>query len=76
MSFAACSAVQRLFSFQQHNSDITWPVTDLFGDCCAGLVGMLSGCFLAPATFQMFVAGQPALGEPGSVYPPFAQVYP
>lgn len=42
----------------------------------AQLIGMLSGCFLAPATFQMFVAGQPDLGEPGSVYPaPFAQVY-
>ena len=42
----------------------------------AQLIGMLSGCFLAPATFQMFVAGQPNLGEPGSTYPaPFAQVY-
>lgn len=42
----------------------------------AQLIGMLSGCFLAPATFQMFVAGQPNLGEPGSQYPaPFAQVY-
>lgn len=42
----------------------------------AQLVGMLAGCFLAPATFQMFVAGQPNLGEPGTEYPaPFAQVY-
>lgn len=42
----------------------------------AQLVGMLSGCVLAPATFQMFVAGQSDLGEPGSEYPaPFAQVY-
>jgi hypothetical protein len=42
----------------------------------AQLIGMFTGCFLAPATFQMFVAGQPNLGEPGSVYPaPFAQVY-
>ena len=42
----------------------------------AQLVGMLAGCILAPATFQMFVAGQPDLGEPGSEYPaPFAQVY-
>lgn len=42
----------------------------------AQLVGMLAGCVLAPATFQMFVAGQPNLGEPGSEYPaPFAQVY-
>lgn len=35
----------------------------------AQLVGMLAGCFLAPATFHMFVAGQPNLGEPGSEYP-------
>lgn len=42
----------------------------------AQLVGMLTGCVLAPATFQMFVAGQPNLGEPGTEYPaPFAQVY-
>lgn len=42
----------------------------------AQLVGMFGGCFLAPATFQMFVAGQPDLGQPGSTYPaPFAQVY-
>lgn len=42
----------------------------------AQLVGMFAGCFLAPATFQMFVAGQPDLGQPGSTYPaPFAQVY-
>ena len=42
----------------------------------AQLVGMFAGCFLSPATFQMFVAGQPDLGQPGSTYPaPFAQVY-
>lgn len=50
-----------------------FPVQAMFA---AQLVGMLAGCFLAPATFQMFVAGQPNLGEPGTEYPaPFAQVY-
>ena len=42
----------------------------------AQLVGMFGGCFLSPATFQMFVAGQPDLGQLGSTSPaPFAQVY-
>ena len=54
-------------------SEIEFAVQAMFA---AQLVGMLAGCFLAPATFQMFVAGQPNLGEPGSEYPaPFAQVY-
>lgn len=63
-------------AFDGRLSDWTTFVMCLQAMFAAQLVGMLSGCVLAPATFQMFVAGQPNLGEPGSEYPaPFAQVY-